>query len=222
MLLLTVLGTIAGYALSRVFAPLGKTFDISPAATTANKYASRLRKSSIVRQATRFLIPILVACLVLWFAITLLSRTNQSPIRRIGQTASSASRGAIQDYLNSHERLVEVDRMYQPESIVGAKLLGDGMWWDAGGEYALLAFEPAGPGRGYCDSTCKSCVRVEYRVDEGFGRIEEKDRVFFLTKDGRVTGHVPTSYVRFGNVRTNDADLREAEEFFSGGMDSGL
>jgi len=39
-------------------------------------------------------------------------------------------------------------------------------------------------------------LRVEYRLDEGLGRISYRDETFFLNDDHRVLGFCPTRFVR--------------------------
>jgi hypothetical protein len=125
------------------------------------------------------------------------------------------------NYIENNGRLHSIDRVYEPEPLAGAMVCYErGIWFDARGEYSRAAF--FSEGCGYCDSTCEFGVRVEYRIDEGFGRIRHVDRVFFLTGDYRVTGDFPTELIRFTGVSAADAGLKEAEDFLSGKIDPGL
>jgi hypothetical protein len=111
--------------------------------------------------------------------------------------------GAVVDYLEVQDRSASIKKFYPTEPLDGAMVYSDdlGLWLDARGPKSNWAFGSTGRGEGYCDSTCEFGVRVEYTVDEGFGREGKRDSVFFLTGDNKVTGRIPTEYVRFRSAK---------------------
>ncbi len=134
-------------------------------------------------------------------------------------TASTNWKAVVGEYIKKQGRLISIDQFYNPESLVGAVIKIENVWFDARGRLSSAAFGPAGSGEGYCDYSCKLGVRVEYTVDEGFGRSTQHDRVFFLTELGTVTGFVPTEIIRFESkavgIHSSDAEQDEAIGFLS-------
>lgn len=138
----------------------------------------------------------------------------------LSKSQTPAWQRAVISYIEKSEPVLSIDRVYKPESLQNAVLhdVANQVWWDAGGEYASMAVNPIinlGTD-GYCDSSCKFGVRVEYKVDEGFERVGYEDRVFFLKSDYTVTGYAPTNRVRFHGVLTMDTAHKEAVDFLSG------
>ena len=225
MALLIVVGGIAGFALSYRVPSLRRTLkneDVIAVTGIARRYAARYRYPHIVRSLLPLLLPILLACAVLGVGIVLLKSLAPATMRKATAIAKPAWYGAILDCVEKHERVLSVDRVYKPESLDGAMVYGDGFWCDARGEYSFTAFAPYGPGKGECNSACKFGVRWEYQIDEGFGRTGNEDCVFFLTSDYKVIGYLPTEMIRFGRVRSIDAQQHDAVKFLSGQAADGL
>jgi DNA-directed RNA polymerase subunit RPC12/RpoP len=159
--------------------------------------------------------PIVLGVVALILGFIMLNILFPSIVPNVVSVTKPEWHKAVLNFLNKNERLLSVDRVYKPESLNGAMILGSEGWCDALGEYSGTAFEPFGPGRGICVPICRYGVRAEYQIDEGFGRISKRDSVFFLTGDYKVTGYVPTERIRFDGVQSIDAPLKEVKNFFS-------
>lgn len=116
----------------------------------------------------------------------------------------------VRDYLQTYQRKARIIREYAPESSIGSEFLAIGGPLESlhGSWIPVYDLQQA-----TCDPfeqlmatsdlnqevVVESVVRVEYEIDQGFGRKSYEDCVFLVTNTNCIYGKIPTPFVRIVN-----------------------